>query len=277
MAMMLKTANGPLYFETVGSGPPLVFLSGWAMTCECWRPAVALLAKRYRCLLYDARGVGRSQPAALDARFGIEDHADDLNRILEAAGIYDAVMIGHDIGATVAAEGIAMHPQDARALVVVSPRPGLPEDDVKNLGLFTPAQLVLRELAAFPLIRNIVTRRFRRAPRPWRDRLFSDFAELSPRAAYETALAASSFEASARLEQSVSGGRRPALFICGDKDKKGTAEARRLFALSKAGKLATLRGCGFLPMLEYPKQFAKLIDDFAMITAVQPPHALTHS
>jgi len=275
--MMLKTANGPLYFETVGSGPPLVFLSGWAMTCECWRPAVALLAKRYRCLLYDARGVGRSQPASLDARFGIEDHADDLNRILEAAGIYDAVMIGHDIGATVAAEGIAMHPQDARALVVVSPRPGLPEDDVKNLGLFTPAQLVLRELAAFPLIRNIVTRRFRRAPRPWRDRLFSDFAELSPRAAYETALAASSFEASARLEQSVSGGRRPSLFICGDKDKKGTAEARRLFALSKAGKLATLRGCGFLPMLEYPKQFAKLIDDFAMITAVQPPHALTHS
>ena len=274
--MMLKTANGPLYFETVGSGPPLVFLSGWAMTCECWRPVVALLSKRYRCVLFDARGVGRSQPVSLDARFGIEDHADDLHRILGAAGVYDAVMIGHDLGAIVAAESAAMHPQNARALVVVSPRPGLPEDDVKNLGLFTPAQLVVRELAAFPLIRNIVTRRFRRAPRPWRDRLFSDFAELSPRAAYESALAASSFEATARLEQGVSEGRVPALFICGDKDKKGTAEARRLFAVSKAGRLATLRGCGFLPMLEYPRQFAKLIDDFAGIASVQQPHALSH-
>jgi pimeloyl-ACP methyl ester carboxylesterase len=274
--MMLTTANGPLYFETVGSGPPLVFLSGWAMTCECWRPVVALLAKRYRCLLYDARGVGRSQPASLDTRFGIEDHADDLHRILEATGIYDGVMIGHDIGAIVAAESAAMHPQDARALVVVSPRPGLPEDDVKNLGLFTPAQLALRELAAFPLLRNIVTRRFRRAPKPWRDRLSSDFAELSPRAAYETALAASSVEAGAKLEQSIGAGRVPALFICGDKDKKGTAEARRLFALSKAGRLATLRGCGFLPMLEYPKQFAKLIDDFAVIASVREPRALSH-
>lgn len=274
--MMLTTANGPLYFETVGNGPPLVFLSGWAMTCECWRPVVALLAKRHRCLLYDARGVGRSQPAALNAQFGIEDHADDLHRILEATGIYDGVMIGHDIGAIIAAESAAMHPQDARALVVVSPRPGLPEDDVKNLGLFTPAQLALRELAAFPLLRSIVTRRFRRAPRPWRDRLSSDFAELSPRAAYETALAASSVEAGARIEQSVGVGRRPALFICGDKDKKGTAEARRLFALSKAGRLATLRGCGFLPMLEYPKQFAKLIDDFAVIASVRAPRALSH-
>ena len=274
--MMLKTPNGPLYFETVGGGPPLVFLSGWAMTCECWRPAAALLSRHYRCLLYDVRGVGRSQPAALDARFAIEDHADDLHRLLEAAGIYDAVMIGHDVGAIIAAETAAMHPQDARALVVVSPRPGLPEDDVKNLGLFTPAQLALRELAAFPLIRNIVTRRFRRAPRLWRDRLFSDFAELSPRAAYETALAASSLEATTRLERSVGEGRAPSLFVCGDKDKKGTAEARRLFAMSKAGRLATLRGCGFLPMLEYPKQFAKLIDDFAAIASVPQPRALSH-
>ena len=274
--MILNTPNGPLYFETVGGGPPLVFLSGWAMTCECWRPVVTLLSGRYRCLLYDARGVGRSQPAALAAQFTIADHADDLHRVLEAAGVYDAVMIGHDVGATIAAESAAMHPQDARAMAVVSPRPGLPEDDVKNLGLFTPAQLALRELAAFPLIRNIVTRRFRRAPRPWRDRLFSDFAELSPRAAYETALAASSLAAAARLERSVSEGRVPALFVCGDKDKKGTAEARRLFALSKAGRLATLRGCGFLPMLEYPKQFARLIDDFAVIASAQQPRALSH-
>jgi proline iminopeptidase len=275
-AMMLKTRNGPLYFEIAGSGPPLVFLSGWAMSSECWRPVVTLLAKKYRCLLYDARGVGRSQPAAPDARFNIEDHADDLHRVLEAAGVYDAVMIGHDVGAIVAAETAAMHPQNVRALVVVSPRPGLPEDDVKNLGLFTPAQLALRELAAFPLLRNIVTRRFRRAPRPWRDRLFNDFAELSPRAAYETALAASSFEAITRLERSIAESSLPTLFICGEKDKKGTAAARRLFALSKTGKLATLRGCGFLPMLEYPKQFAKLIDDFAAVAAVASPHALSH-
>jgi pimeloyl-ACP methyl ester carboxylesterase len=273
--MILTTRDGPLYFEVVGSGPPLVFLSGWAMSCECWRPVVELLAKRHRCLLYDARGVGRSQPAALDARFTIEDHASDLHQLLDAANMYDAVLVGHDVGAMVVAEDAAIHPQDVRARVIVSPRPGLPEDDVKHLGVFTPAQLVLRELAAFPLIRHIVTRRFRRAPRPWRDQLFNDFAELSPRAAYETALAASSPEASARLEHLVADGASPVLFVCGEDDKKGTAEARRLFTLSKSGKLATLQGCGFLPMLEYPKQFARLIDDFAAGADV-PSHTLSH-
>src|SRR5207237_1944910 len=183
---------------------------------------------------------------------------------------------GQDVGAIVAVENALMHPQDVCAQVIVSPRPGLPEDDVKNLGVYTPAQLVLRELAAFPLIRNIVTRRFRRAPRPWRDCLFNDFAELSPRAAYETALAASSPEASARLERSVAESPLPFLFVCGEKDKKGTAEARRLFALSKSGRLGTLRGCGFLPMLEFPKQFAKLIDDFAAGAASQSSRALSH-
>ena len=56
--------------------------------------------------------------------------------------------------------------------------------------------------------------------------------------------------------------RSPVLFVCGEKDKKGTAEARRLFSIARAGKLATMRDCGFLPMLEYPNQFVKLIDDF---------------
>src|ERR1700742_2299031 len=130
--MILTTRDGPLYFEVVGSGPPLVFLSGWAMSCECWRPVVGLLAKRHRCLLYDARGVGRSQPAALTARFTIEDHASDLHQLLDAANMYDAVLVGHDVGAMVVAEDAAIHPQDVRARVIVSPRSGLPEDDVKH-------------------------------------------------------------------------------------------------------------------------------------------------
>ena len=128
--------------------------------------------------------------------------------------------------------------------------------------MFTPASLALRELAAFPLLRNLVARRFRRAPQPYRTRLFNDFADLSPRAAYETALSAASPEAVEALDSVISHTASAVLFICGEKDKKGAAEARRLFALAQAAKLATLRDCGFLPMLEYRRQFVKLIEDF---------------
>jgi 3-oxoadipate enol-lactonase len=213
-------------------------------------------------LIYDSRGVGRSQPASLDARFTIDDHAEDLRAILEYGGMYDAVIAGHDIGALVAARCAQTHPQHVRSLVVVSPRRGLAPEDVKSLAVLTPASLALRELANYPFIRNLLTRRFRRAPQPYRDRLFYDFADLSPRAAYETALSASESESAAALLEFLQHSSSPSLIICGEKDKKGAAEARRLFAIARAARLATIADCGFLPMLEYPGQFVKLVDDF---------------
>jgi len=273
-AMILNTESGPLYFEVSGDGPSLVFVSGWAMSCECWRPAVSMLQSKYRCLIYDSRGIGRSQPCSIDARFAVEDHAEDLHRILEAAGVFDAVMVGNEIGPLIIAACANAHPQDMRSMVVVSPRAGMSPDDVKSLAVFTPASLALRELAAYPVIRNLVARRFRRSPQPYRDRLFNDFSDLSPRAAYETALSASSAESASLLDREIEQTIAPILFICGEKDKKGTAEARRLFSRARAGKLATMRDSGFMPMLEYPNQFVKLIDDFVAGSPRAPQRAL---
>ncbi len=272
--MILNTRSGPLYFEVSGDGPPLVFASGWAMSCECWRPAVAALQRKYRCLIYDSRGIARSQPCSPDARFAIEDHAEDLHLLLEAAGMFDAVMVGLEAGSLVVAACADVHPQNMRSMVVVSPRAGMSADNVKNLAVFTPASLALRELAAYPLLRNLVARRFRRAPQPFRDRLFADFADLSPRAAYETALSASSPESALLLVREIEQTRSPVLFVCGEKDKKAAAEARKLFSIARTGKLATLRDCGFLPMLEYPNQFVKLIDDFVAGSPYAPQRAL---
>lgn len=257
--MFLDTAAGPLYFEIEGSGPPIVFISGWAMSCECWRPIVKVLRKRHRCLIYDQRGVARSQPGSVEATFEIDDHVEDLHTILNAAGVYDALIVAHDLGAMYAAGLVASHPQDVNSVVLINPRPGLANEDVKSLAVFTPASLALRELASYPLIRSLVQRRFRRAPKPYRDRLFIDFAQLSPRAAYETALAASAPESIEMVEKLISRDRIPILLVCGDKDKRGSAEARRLFKKGKKAQLATMRDCGFLPMLEYPTQVAKLI------------------
>ncbi len=260
--MILRTPGGPLYFEVVGAGPPLVFLSGWAMSSECWRPVVAMLKRRYRCLIYDARGIGRSQPASNVAGFEIEDHAEDLHSILEAAEMFDATLIGHELGSLVAATLADRRPQDARALVLVSPRAAVTENDIKRLAVFTPATIALRDLAAFPLIRNLVAYRFRRAPKPFRETLYDDFANINPRAAYETAVSAVSMESAGRMEELVFESGCPMLIISGEKDKKGVAQSRLLFSRVSAGKLATLKDCGFLPMLEYPGQFARLLDGF---------------
>ena len=262
--MILRTRNGPLYYDLAGEGPPLIFASGWAMSGECWRPAVDSLKRKYRCLLYDSRGTGRSQPVSPEARFEIDDHADDLNIILESAGIFDATLVGHEMGALVAAVCAERHPQTVNSLVLVSPRQAISDKDIKQLSVFTPATLALRELAAYPLIRNVVAWRFRSAPQPYRDTLFNEFADLDPRIAYETAVSAAAAENVGRLERLVSRSDSRLLIVCGEKDKRGVTQARRLFSLARAGKLATLSDCGFLPMLEYPGQFVRLLDRFVV-------------
>lgn len=260
--MILATEKGPLYYEIKGAGQALVFISGWAMSCECWRPAVELLAATHRCLIYDWRGMARSQPASINASFNIEDHAEDLHAILQAEGIFDAVFIAHEMGALIAVACADTHPQEVNSLIFVSPRASFSQDEIKSLAVFTPASLALREIAAFPLVRNFVALRFRHAPQPYRDKLFDDFAELSPRAAYETALAASEYYENLPLEKAVEHSSTPVLLVCGEDDKKGLAQGRKLFAWAKEGKLATLTDCEFLPMLEYPRQFGRLILDF---------------
>jgi pimeloyl-ACP methyl ester carboxylesterase len=260
--MILRTPNGPLYYEVTGAGPPVVFVSGWAMSSECWRPAVDLLKRKYRCLIYDHRGIGHSQPASQRASFQVEDHAADLHSILEAENIFDAVLIGHELGGLIASVCADRHPQDWRAMVLVSPRAGVTEKEMNNLAIFTPASLVLRELAGYPLIRNVVAWRFRRAPQPYRDALFTDFADLNPRSAYEMALSAASSDFIIQLESVIDKRAAPALIISGEKDQLGLAQGRKLFSSVRAGKLATMKACGFLPMLEYPGQFARLVDNF---------------
>lgn len=260
--MILNSRNGPLYFEVTGDGPAIVFVSGWAMSCECWRPVVRLLKRGFRCVIYDQRGIGRSQPVSPGARFTVEDHADDLHAILQATATFDAAFVAHEQGSLIATRCADRHPQDLNSLVIVSPRTGMQEDEIKRLAVYTPATLALRELAAFPLLRNVVAWRFRRAPQPYRDILFNDFADLNPRAGYETAISMADPVSVTEIERFLKQTGLPLLFASGEKDKKSEAEARRLFAFVERGKLALVKGTGFLPMLEYPVQFARLLYSF---------------
>jgi pimeloyl-ACP methyl ester carboxylesterase len=213
-------------------------------------------------VIYDARGIARSQPVPVNAAFGIEDLAEDLHALILTTGAYDATLIGHETGALVAALCARRHPQDASSLIAVSPRFTIADSDLRKLALVTPASLALREIAAYPVLRNLVAWRFRRAPQPYRRTLFDDFAGLNPRAAYETALSVANLDPADQMETLVARLRLPILAVCGDRDKKGVEQARLLFSKLRAGRLATLSDCGFLPMLEYPDQFAKLVESF---------------
>ena len=61
--MPYETINDvDIYYEIHGpaDAPPLVLIEGWGYSSWMWFRQIPALKERYRCIVFDNRGVGRS-------------------------------------------------------------------------------------------------------------------------------------------------------------------------------------------------------------------------
>jgi aminoacrylate hydrolase len=88
-----------LYYELHGpdDGEPLLLSSGLGGSASYWQPNVEAFAERFRVILYDHRGTGRSD-RALPNNLTVEDMAADVIGLLDAIGIERVHFVGHAIG-----------------------------------------------------------------------------------------------------------------------------------------------------------------------------------
>jgi pimeloyl-ACP methyl ester carboxylesterase len=84
-----------------------------------WRPTVRALSDRVNAsvLAPDLRGRGRS--AGLPGPYGFAAHMADLLATLDAAGVEQAVLAGHSLGAYLATSLAAAHPDRVAGLVLI--------------------------------------------------------------------------------------------------------------------------------------------------------------
>lgn len=109
-----------LYVEQVGNpdGIPAVFLHGGPGSgCQ---PAHRKLfdANRYRVILFDQRGAGRSTPSRCLERNTTQHLIADLERIRELLGIERWMVVGGSWGALLAIAYAESHPSQVRGLVL---------------------------------------------------------------------------------------------------------------------------------------------------------------
>ena len=58
----LELPDLSLHYEDRGSGPPLLLVAGLASDSFSWLPVATPLAVRFRTIMPDNRGVGRTRP-----------------------------------------------------------------------------------------------------------------------------------------------------------------------------------------------------------------------
>lgn len=93
----IETRDGTqLFYRDWGTGAPLVFLSGWALTSECWAYQMAPLSESgLRCIAYDRRGHGRSSDPGRG--FDYDTLADDLAAVLDALDLQNVTLVAHSM------------------------------------------------------------------------------------------------------------------------------------------------------------------------------------
>jgi pimeloyl-ACP methyl ester carboxylesterase len=93
-------ANGAAFHVArTGTGKPLLLLHGWPEFWLTWEPVMARLAARFTLFAPDLRGFGDSDKP--DGPFGPDQHAADMLALMDALGIPQAGIVGHDVGGAV--------------------------------------------------------------------------------------------------------------------------------------------------------------------------------
>lgn len=105
------------------SAPALVLLHGIGSGAASWWPVVQRLGARARVMACDAPGYGDST-ALPDARPDAVAYAERLGATLEALQVSQAVVVGHSLGALMAAACAQRQPARVRRLVLLAPAGG---------------------------------------------------------------------------------------------------------------------------------------------------------
>ncbi len=98
----LKVSGGDLAYVDEGDGPPAVLLHGFPTSSHLWRDLVPILAPRFRAVAPDLLGYGDSDKPEDPAALTVSRQAGYVRELVEALGLADPAVIGHDIGGGVA-------------------------------------------------------------------------------------------------------------------------------------------------------------------------------
>jgi len=112
-----------LFVQEFGQGEPIIFLAGGpGFNASYLEPLWKNLSSKYRCIVLDQRGTGKSALSAMDERtFAMDNYVNDLEALRAHLKIDKFTLLGHSWGGALAMVYAARYPLYAPKLILLSP------------------------------------------------------------------------------------------------------------------------------------------------------------
>lgn len=116
--MPVIKANGiNIYYETRGTGTPLMLINGWGGNLDSWSgKMIDLLAERHRIIMMDNRGTGRSNKP--DTPYTMDMMAADAKGVLDALRIEKTHVMGFSMGGAITQTFGINYPETVLSLII---------------------------------------------------------------------------------------------------------------------------------------------------------------
>jgi len=101
-------------------GYPVVMMHGWPESSYTWEPVRPFLNEKLRTIAPDLRGLGDSERTLNPDLYQKRELAKDMIEVLDALGIKDFFLVGHDWGGNVVQEMAFAIPERVKKLVIMN-------------------------------------------------------------------------------------------------------------------------------------------------------------
>ena len=109
-----EIAGVGLYYEAIGTGPPVVLLHDGLLDCRVWDDQFKALSEAYRVVRYDMRGHGRSEMPASEL-----SHVEDLHGLLGFLEVERAHLLGLSNGGRISLDFSLAYPEMVESTILV--------------------------------------------------------------------------------------------------------------------------------------------------------------
>lgn len=106
-----------IYYEVYGEGEPLIFLHGYSLSSQSWKPYVSSFDKDYQVYLIDLTGHGKSE--TFKETLSIKSVAQDLNALLKHLKLKKTKAIGFSFGGDVLYQLALLNPTLIESMITI--------------------------------------------------------------------------------------------------------------------------------------------------------------